>query len=191
MQMPWHAGRHASISARLWWWPWLLLAAAFLPIFASASCLPGRGCRHRAAAGAHLQGRDQGRAPSAEHARRLANGVARRELVRRVAHRYAHRRPVRGAGRGLRHPGARRERPLGGGERSRSRAERARPGAPRAPHGLRERRLRQRRASRPPSRPSRRRAPRSRPARRPIRACSSTAGCSSIVTGARIWPSLR
>jgi len=40
MQTPWHAGRHASISARLWWWPWLLLAAAFLPIFASASCLP-------------------------------------------------------------------------------------------------------------------------------------------------------
>jgi diguanylate cyclase (GGDEF)-like protein len=40
MQMPWHAGRHASISARLWWWPRLLLAAAFLPIFASASCLP-------------------------------------------------------------------------------------------------------------------------------------------------------
>jgi diguanylate cyclase (GGDEF)-like protein len=40
MQTPWHAGRHASISARLWWWSWLLLAAAFLPIFASASCLP-------------------------------------------------------------------------------------------------------------------------------------------------------
>src|ERR1700677_5014708 len=40
MQTPWHAGRHASISARLWWWPRLLLAAAFLPIFASASCLP-------------------------------------------------------------------------------------------------------------------------------------------------------
>jgi diguanylate cyclase (GGDEF)-like protein len=40
MQMPWHAGRHASISARHWWWPWLLLAGAFLPIFASASCLP-------------------------------------------------------------------------------------------------------------------------------------------------------
>jgi diguanylate cyclase (GGDEF)-like protein len=40
MQTPWHAGRHASISARLWWWPGLLLAAAFLPIFASASCLP-------------------------------------------------------------------------------------------------------------------------------------------------------
>jgi len=39
MQTPWHAGRHASISARLWWWPWLLLAAAFLPVFASASCL--------------------------------------------------------------------------------------------------------------------------------------------------------
>jgi diguanylate cyclase (GGDEF)-like protein len=40
MQTPWHAGRHASISARLWWWPWLLLAGAFLPLFASASCLP-------------------------------------------------------------------------------------------------------------------------------------------------------
>jgi diguanylate cyclase (GGDEF)-like protein len=40
MQTPWHAGRHASISARLWWWPWLLLAVAFLPFFASASCLP-------------------------------------------------------------------------------------------------------------------------------------------------------
>jgi diguanylate cyclase (GGDEF)-like protein len=40
MQTPWHAGRHASISARLWWWPWLLLAVAFLPIFASAACLP-------------------------------------------------------------------------------------------------------------------------------------------------------
>jgi len=40
MQTPWHAGRHASISARLWWWPWLLLAAAFVPILASASCLP-------------------------------------------------------------------------------------------------------------------------------------------------------
>jgi diguanylate cyclase (GGDEF)-like protein len=40
MQMPWHAGRHASISARLRWWPGLLLAAAFWPIFASASCLP-------------------------------------------------------------------------------------------------------------------------------------------------------
>ena len=40
MQTPWHAGRHASISARHWWWPWLLLAAAFLPICASASCLP-------------------------------------------------------------------------------------------------------------------------------------------------------
>jgi len=40
MQMPWHAGRHASISARLWWWSWLLLAGAFVPIFASAGCLP-------------------------------------------------------------------------------------------------------------------------------------------------------
>jgi len=40
MQTPWHAGRHASISARLGWWPWLLLAGAFLPFFASASCLP-------------------------------------------------------------------------------------------------------------------------------------------------------
>jgi diguanylate cyclase (GGDEF)-like protein len=40
MQTSWHAGRHASISVRLWWWPWLLLAVAFLPIFASASCLP-------------------------------------------------------------------------------------------------------------------------------------------------------
>src|ERR1700677_3750587 len=40
MQTPWHAARHASISARHWWWPWLLLAGAFLPIFASASCLP-------------------------------------------------------------------------------------------------------------------------------------------------------
>jgi diguanylate cyclase (GGDEF)-like protein len=40
MQTPWHTGRHASISARLWWWPWLLLAASLLPIFASASCLP-------------------------------------------------------------------------------------------------------------------------------------------------------
>ena len=38
--MPWQAGRHASISARHWWWPWLLLAAAFLPMFAAASCLP-------------------------------------------------------------------------------------------------------------------------------------------------------
>jgi diguanylate cyclase (GGDEF)-like protein len=40
MQTPWHAGRHASISARLWWWPWLLLAVTFWPIFASATCLP-------------------------------------------------------------------------------------------------------------------------------------------------------
>jgi diguanylate cyclase (GGDEF)-like protein len=40
MQTPWPTGRHASISARHGWWPWLLLAAAFLPIFASASCLP-------------------------------------------------------------------------------------------------------------------------------------------------------
>lgn len=40
MQKPWHVGRHASISVGLWWWPWLLLAAAFFPIFASASCLP-------------------------------------------------------------------------------------------------------------------------------------------------------
>jgi diguanylate cyclase (GGDEF)-like protein len=40
MQTPWHAGRHASISARLWWWPRLLLTVAFFPVFASASCLP-------------------------------------------------------------------------------------------------------------------------------------------------------
>jgi diguanylate cyclase (GGDEF)-like protein len=40
MQTSSHAGGHASKSVSLWWWPWLLLAAAFLPFFASASCLP-------------------------------------------------------------------------------------------------------------------------------------------------------
>jgi diguanylate cyclase (GGDEF)-like protein len=34
-----HAGRHASKTSRLWWWPSLLLAAAWLPAAASASCL--------------------------------------------------------------------------------------------------------------------------------------------------------
>ncbi len=40
MRTLWHAGRHAPMAARLWWWPWALLVAAFLPLFASASCLP-------------------------------------------------------------------------------------------------------------------------------------------------------
>ncbi|MGA2341680.1 MAG: diguanylate cyclase [Steroidobacteraceae bacterium] len=34
-----HAGRHASKTSRLWWWPSLLLAAAWLPGAASATCL--------------------------------------------------------------------------------------------------------------------------------------------------------
>ena len=40
MHKLWHAGRHASITVRLRGWPGALLAAAFLPAFASASCLP-------------------------------------------------------------------------------------------------------------------------------------------------------
>jgi diguanylate cyclase (GGDEF)-like protein len=39
MHKSWRAGRHASNTARLWWWPWVLLAAAFLPAIGSASCL--------------------------------------------------------------------------------------------------------------------------------------------------------
>jgi diguanylate cyclase (GGDEF)-like protein len=39
MYMSRHAGRHASKTARQWWWPWVLLAAAWLPTGASASCL--------------------------------------------------------------------------------------------------------------------------------------------------------
>ncbi len=40
MHTLWHVGRHAPMTARLWWCPWALLVAAFLPLFASASCLP-------------------------------------------------------------------------------------------------------------------------------------------------------
>ena len=39
MYMSRHAGRHASKMSRLWWWPSLLLAAAWLPAAASATCL--------------------------------------------------------------------------------------------------------------------------------------------------------
>jgi diguanylate cyclase (GGDEF)-like protein len=39
MYMSRHAGRHASKTSRLWWWPSLLLAAAWLPAAASATCL--------------------------------------------------------------------------------------------------------------------------------------------------------
>ena len=64
-------------------------AAAGCRVFADF-CLgelsPGRRCRHRAVAAAHLQGCDQGRAASAGHARCLAARVAQRELVRRLAH---------------------------------------------------------------------------------------------------------
>ena len=35
-----HAGRHASETARHWWWPWVLLAAAWPTTNAFASCLP-------------------------------------------------------------------------------------------------------------------------------------------------------
>src|SRR5580698_4211103 len=39
MYMSRYAGRHASKTSRLWWWPSLLLAAAWLPAAASATCL--------------------------------------------------------------------------------------------------------------------------------------------------------
>jgi diguanylate cyclase (GGDEF)-like protein len=39
MHMSRHAGRHASKTSRLWWWPSLLLAAAWLPAAVSATCL--------------------------------------------------------------------------------------------------------------------------------------------------------
>src|SRR5579859_6674784 len=34
-----HAGQHASRASRFWWWPSLLLAAAWLPGASSATCL--------------------------------------------------------------------------------------------------------------------------------------------------------
>src|ERR1700730_5468479 len=34
-----HAGRHASTGAKLWWWPLVLLASAWPPSGAWASCM--------------------------------------------------------------------------------------------------------------------------------------------------------
>ena len=93
MQTPWHAGRHAWI--RLWWWPWLLLAAAFVPMFAGASCLPDgdadiAGLQQLVAKDANRAVREaQGMLDTLQHESLTANSYDPLHLASRIAALYA------------------------------------------------------------------------------------------------------
>ena len=148
-----------------------------------------RGCRRCEVAGPRRQGRDQGLAPSAGHARHLTAGVLQRGA-----------RPMRCTPPRESAPSMRwRPRPTVFWSWTRMPVRRRRRASPsfQAPaircisnSSMPTRVLfTTARALPPPFRPSRRRAPRSRPDRRPIPACSSTAGCSSTGSDVRISPS--